>query len=87
MAKAKMASKEPKPQRPKDELPKTNPTTDEQNNDSEEVFEDGKYKRRNISSNWTKYEIPSEDEDEAEATMTGDDFNYVLETTGRSCYE
>lgn len=38
------------------------------------------YKKRNIVSNWTKYEIPSSDdeEDEDESSMTGLDFNYVL---------
>lgn len=39
---------------------------------------DPKYAKRNITSNWTKYELPSSDESEDE--MTGADFNYVLST-------
>lgn len=44
--------------------------------------EDPKYAKRNIASNWTKFELPSEDEseDEASQNMTGEDFNYVLST-------
>jgi len=41
--------------------------------------EDPKYAKRNITSNWTKYELPSSDEeDEHSQSMTGADFNYVL---------
>merc|ERR1719233_1301156 len=41
--------------------------------------EDPKYAKRNIISNWTKYELPSSDEeDESVQSMTGADFNYVL---------
>jgi hypothetical protein len=38
---------------------------------------------KNISSNWTKYEIPSEDEGEGEETMTGLSFSYALENAGK----
>jgi hypothetical protein len=37
---------------------------------------------KNISSNWTKFEIPSEDEDENEETMTGLNFNFAIENAG-----
>ena len=37
---------------------------------------------KNISSNWTKYELPSEDEDEEDGTMTGLNFNFALENAG-----
>jgi len=37
---------------------------------------------KNISSNWTKYELPSEDEDEEAGTMTGLNFNFALENAG-----
>ena len=37
---------------------------------------------KNISSNWTKYEIPSSDEEDSEGTSTGLNFNFVLENTG-----
>ena len=37
---------------------------------------------KNISSNWTKYEIPSSDEDDSEETSTGLNFNFVLENAG-----
>lgn len=37
---------------------------------------------KNISSNWTKFEIPSSDEDENEDTLTGLNFNFVLENKG-----
>lgn len=41
--------------------------------------EDPKYAKRNITSNWTKYELPSSDEeDESVQSMTGADFHYVL---------
>ena len=36
----------------------------------------------NISSNWTKYEIPSSDEEDSEDTSTGLNFNFVLENAG-----
>jgi len=41
-----------------------------------------KYAKRNITSNWTKYELPPSDdsEDENVQNMTGADFNYVLST-------
>jgi len=42
---------------------------------------DPKYAKRNITSNWTKYELPSsdeEEEDEASQSMTGADFEYVM---------
>jgi len=40
---------------------------------------DTKYAKRNITSNWTKYELPSSDEeDEIDQEMTGADFQYVL---------
>ena len=37
---------------------------------------------KTISSNWTKFEIPSSDEDENEDTLTGLNFNFVLENKG-----
>ena len=37
---------------------------------------------KNISSNWTKYEIPSSDEDDSEVASTGLNFNFVLENAG-----
>jgi len=43
-----------------------------------EAVEERQWKR-NITSNWTKYELPSDDsEDESSQNMTGADFNYVL---------
>jgi len=41
---------------------------------------DPKYAKRNITSNWTKYELPSsdDDEDESSQTRTGADFDYVM---------
>jgi len=36
----------------------------------------------NISSNWTKFEIPSDEENEAESSMTGLSFEYALENAG-----
>ena len=50
---------------------------------SQEVPEDPKYAKRNITSNWTKFELPSEDESEEDAAdqnLTGEDYNYVLST-------
>jgi len=41
--------------------------------------EDPKYAKRNITSNWTKYELPSsDDEDDSCQSMTGADYHYVL---------
>jgi len=43
--------------------------------------EEPKYAKRNITSNWTKFELPSsgdESGDETLENMTGADFNYVL---------
>ena len=37
---------------------------------------------KNISSNWTKYEIPPSDEEDSEGTSTGLNFNFVLENAG-----
>ncbi len=49
--------------------------------------DDGRYSKRNICSNWTKYEVSSEDEesgsDDVGHSMTGEDFNYVLQNAGR----
>ena len=43
------------------------------------------YSRRKIESNWAKYEIPlSDDEHSPETTMTGLDFNYVIENSRSS---
>jgi len=42
---------------------------------------DAKYAKRNITSNWTKYELPSSEEDaedETSQSMTGADFEYVM---------
>ncbi|XP_059095657.1 uncharacterized protein LOC131890341 isoform X2 [Tigriopus californicus] len=43
-----------------------------------------KYARRNISSNWTKYEIPSSEEANSseDEALTGLDFNLALESAG-----
>ena len=38
---------------------------------------------KNISSNWTKYEIPSEDEIEEDSATTGINFNFALENAGQ----
>ena len=38
---------------------------------------------KNISSNWTKYEIPSEDENEEDSATTGINFNFALENAGQ----
>jgi len=39
-----------------------------------------KYAKRNIVSNWAKYEIPDDDEVEDDQEKTGPDFEYVLST-------
>jgi len=45
----------------------------------QEEEEDPKYAKRNITSNWTKYELPSSDEeDDSVQSMTGADYHYVL---------
>jgi len=41
---------------------------------------DKKYAKRNIVSNWAKYEIPDDDEIEDDQETTGPDFEYVLST-------
>ena len=42
---------------------------------------DSKYQKRNISSNWSRYEIVSEEElEEGQTEMTGPDFQYVIST-------
>jgi len=41
---------------------------------------DKKYAKRNIVSNWAKYEIPDDDEVEDDQETTGPDFEYVLST-------
>ena len=41
---------------------------------------DGKYRKRNITSNWSRYEIASDEEEEEEEEMTGPDFQYVIST-------
>ena len=38
---------------------------------------------KNISSNWTKYEIPSDDENEEDSATTGINFNFALENAGQ----
>ena len=45
--------------------------------------EDTRYGRRNVESNWTKYEISSEEEDEEEMARTGEDFEYALQSAGK----
>ena len=40
---------------------------------------DCKYRKKNITSNWSRYEIASEEED-GEEEMTGPDFQYVIST-------
>ena len=39
---------------------------------------DSKYGRRNITSNWSRYEILSDEEEEE--NMTGPDYQYVIST-------
>ena len=39
------------------------------------------YSKRQVTSNWTKYEIPSSDEDEG--AVTGPDFHFVLENSSK----
>jgi len=47
--------------------------------ETQQEEEDPKYAKRNITSNWTKYELPSSDEeDDSVQSMTGADFHYVL---------
>ena len=36
------------------------------------------FNKRNVTSNWTKYELPSSDDEDEENAMTGEDFNEVL---------
>jgi hypothetical protein len=45
---------------------------------------DSKYSSRSVASNWTKYEIPSDDEFDEFDGKTGPDFNFVLENAGKS---
>ena len=42
---------------------------------------EGFYAKRQVTSNWTKYEIPSSDEDEG--AVTGPDFHFVLENSSK----
>lgn len=52
--------------------------------DDPSIDQDHKYVRRNISSNWTKYEIPSSDEagSSEDEALTGQDFHLALESAG-----
>ena len=42
---------------------------------------DSSYSKRQVTSNWTKYEIPSSDEEEG--AVTGPDFHFVLENSSK----
>ncbi len=46
--------------------------------------EQGEFQRRQVTSNWTKYEIPSSSEDEADVAATGPEFNFVLENASKA---
>ena len=46
-------------------------------------FVQSEYQNRKVESNWTKYEIPSS-EDENEIAATGPDFQFVLENASKS---
>jgi hypothetical protein len=53
---------------------------------SESDAERTRYARRNISSNWTKYEIPTSDDDDENAediALTGEDFRSALQRAGK----
>ena len=41
------------------------------------------YSHRKVASNWTKYEIPSDEDSDGE-TATGLDFNFVLENSAKA---
>ena len=47
-----------------------------------------KFKKREIENNWTKYELPSSDENSDNETsgMTGEDFNYVLQRASKQLH-
>ncbi len=77
--KAKKEQKQARPKQPAQPEAATVPEVTHQGGDR-------LYSKRNISSNWTKYEIPSSDEeDAAEAHLaTGPDFNFVLESASNA---
>ena len=56
--------------------------------DKEEVIEktipDPKYSKRSVTSNWTKYEIPSDDEDNGDVFATGPEFQFVIEKSSQA---
>ena len=78
-AKAKASSSEPSKAPSKNQSPP--PRDGDVDDNSEEV--DARYKKRSVSNNWTKYEIPSSSEDDEGPAMTGEDFNVVLQGAGR----
>ena len=51
---------------------------------SDKVFneKDPKYAKRSVTSNWTKYEIPSDDENQD--TATGPEFQFVMEKSAQA---
>jgi hypothetical protein len=55
-------------------------------NKIEDTSDSKDYSRRKIESNWAKYEIPLTDDEDSqeETTMTGLDFNYVIENSRSS---
>ena len=61
-------------------------TTD--NTPKEEVIEktipSPKYSKRIVTSNWTKYEIPSDDEDNGDVFATGPEFQFVIEKSSQA---
>ena len=67
----------------KNENVSTNTSTPE-----EEVFEkrlpDPKYSKRSVTSNWTKYEIPSDDDDNSDECGTGPEFQFVMEKSAQA---
>ena len=58
------------------------------NTPKEEVIEktipDPKYSKRSVTSNWTKYEIPSDDEDNGDVFATGPEFQFVIEKSSQA---
>ena len=81
-AKQKAAEKAKKEQKAQGPKAKPSPTVEPTPSSSSSQDPDF-YSHRKVASNWTKYEIPSDEDSDAE-TATGLDFNFVLENSAKA---
>ena len=81
---AAVAAKKPNSSSSARESPAREVSDSEDDAGEKEEEAESRFGKRNVSSNWTKYEIPSSGDEGEESAMTGEDYNDVLQAASES---